>query len=144
MAKADPLPYVIIFAILFIVALIVTTWVIGTWYQSYQCASDPNIWCSDTWVCNTPCPTGTSEISPCYSMNAATGLASCLYGPNSMLATVCLTTAPTGGTGTTGTHVCNCPSLTANAQNCLAGCALSLAAVPSGTNCCFKNSPNCA
>ena len=60
----DPLPYVIIFAILFIIALISVTWLLDVQNKSTQCALYPNYWCADNWTCNNAC-SGNTGISSC-------------------------------------------------------------------------------
>src|SRR5690606_22735809 len=115
----NPLPYIITFGILVILTLAALTWMLQQWYRETQCVLDPNIWCSDQWTCNNSCPTGSSN-NECFINLGPTGLASCLYGPNSAIATVCFT-PPTGGTGTS----CNCPpELVGITNNCLAGCPI--------------------
>jgi hypothetical protein len=133
--SADPLPYIIVFAILFLVALGVLTWTLGIWYKAQQCVLNPNIWCSDNWTCNTNCPTGYTG-NACF-LNAATGstgLASCLFGPNAPGATVCLNT-PSG----TGGLSCDCPTgMASQTNNCFAGCSQNLGSVASESTCCCK------
>lgn len=128
---ADPLPYVIIFAILFLVALGVLTWTLGVWYKANQCAIFPNIWCSDNWTCDKPCSPG-FRANPCFQSTGTTGLASCLFGPNAPGATVCLNT-PAG----TGGVACSCPTGMANqSMNCFAGCGQNLSEIANGATCC--------
>lgn len=128
---ADPLPYVIIFAILFLVALGVLTWTLGVWYKANQCAIYPNIWCSDSWTCDKPCPQGFAA-NPCFQSTGTTGLASCLFGPNAPGATVCFTPpSETGGVA------CACPTgMASQNRNCFAGCAQNLGDVANNAHCC--------
>lgn len=138
---ADPLPYIIVFAILFLIALGVLTWVLDVWNKQHQCAINPNIWCSDNWTCNTSCPTG-SPYNACFVNVGPTGLASCLYGPNSEIATTCLN-PPTGTGGTTAT-ACSCVTSMQQTNNCFSGCASNLGSVTGGaTCCCAPGAPGC-
>lgn len=134
----NPLPYVIIFAILFLVMLGVLTWTLGIWYKANQCAINPNIWCSDSWTCNNSCPSGIAA-SPCFNQVEPTGLASCLFGPNALGAKTCLNVTEEGGTS------CACPTGIATARNCFSGCAQSLSDLStSNTECCCKiGAPGC-
>ena len=126
----NPLPYVIIFAILFIIALGVLGWVLDVWYKANQCFLYPNIWCSDNWTCNNSCPTGFANS--CFDNVGPTGLASCLFGPNAPGAKTCLS-APTGGLA------CECPSTVDNTvRNCFSMCASDLGSVNPQTTCCCK------
>lgn len=148
----DPLPYIIVFAILFIIALGVFTWFLGIFYKDHACTLYPNIWCSDNWTCTTSCtgsvnPQG-KPVSVCFASIGSTGLASCLYGPNAPGATVCLTAPPlgppTGGTGL----ACSCPTGMSNSSvlNCFNGCAINLASVGQTGACCCSDpsNPKCA
>jgi len=117
--SADPLPYIIVFAILFLCSLITLTWVLDVWYKQNQCGLYPNIWCSDAWTCNNTCETGTSGINTCFTQ--ATGLASCLFGPNSAIANTCFY-PPTESTGGTGL-LCECTPDMQGAPNCFRNCA---------------------
>lgn len=122
---ADPLTYVIIFSILFVITLIVLTWTLYEWYQNYQCGSHPNIWCSDEWVCNEVCTTGHGPTGTnCYLSND--NLASCLYGPNSAIANLCAN----NGQGQATMPLCEC---IVAGNNCLSNCPLTIDRV--STNC---------
>jgi hypothetical protein len=115
---ADPLPYVIIFAILFLVALGTLTWTLDVWYKSNQCAINPNIWCADTWVCNSKCE---SAKNTCFKTNSDKGLASCLFGPDSVGAQVCF--GPPTGDG----PLCDCPTgMAGQTGNCMSKCISNL------------------
>ncbi|CAH6421708.1 Hypothetical protein HVR_LOCUS1348 [uncultured virus] len=162
--SADPLPYIIIFAILFLIALGLLTWVLGTFYKSHACSLYPNIWCSDNWSCNTVCPGGNNPVSPqgqpvnpCFGNAAyvgpgggsASGLSSCIFGPTAMGATACFATPSGGDTGGGGTGLaCDCPTGMSGIQNCFNGCAINLTSIPTGaaaTCCCNDpNNPACA
>lgn len=134
----DPLPYFITFAVLFIIFLALFTWVLGVWYKSNQCSIQPNIWCSDNWSCNQ----NSSDGSPCFlTATGATGLASCLFGPESAIALVCFN-APTGGTGGLA---CNCPTgMAVQTNNCLSNCPGTTAHINSNTECCCTpGTPGC-
>lgn len=134
---ADPLPYIIIFAILFLVALGILTWTLDMWYKQHQCALHPNIWCSDNWTCNNPCPTGYTG-NQCFVNLGPTGLASCIYGPSAAGATACLNPpAETGGTA------CSCPTGIQSANNCFIGCAGRLSDVAGSDCCCCPNTAGC-
>lgn len=129
-STADPLPYIIVFAILFLILLVVLTWTLDVWYKSNQCVLFPNFWCSDNWRCNNTCPTGnTGNI--CYQSDSPTGLASCLGGPNSIAGQLCFTT-PTSETGTS----CDCTPGMSNTNSCFSGCAASFDDITEGAPCC--------
>ena len=141
-ASANILPYIIVFAILFFVMLVALSWTLSIWSKSNQCAGYPNIWCADDWVCNTSCPTGYTGNS-CFVENSATGLASCLMGPDSAQATLCFNFA----TGTTGALACECTNAMSDTQNCFSGCPQTLSDInnssPNFTCCCNdKASPD--
>ena len=154
-APPDMLPYVIIFAILTLIVLGLLTWVIGEWYAARQCFTDPNIWCFDTWQCNSNCPAGTPPLDQAGCFTEATnqsGLASCIYGPDSFLANFCFgnytptgptgdtgstgSTGDTGSTGPTGGPACECLLPQGITNNCMAGCPSDLSHVPKLTVCC--------
>ena len=135
-AKDNPLPYIIVFAILFLVMLGVLTWALGVWYKESQCVLDPNIWCSDNWTCNTSCGTGYSG-NACFVNVGSTGLASCIFGPGATGATVCLTT-PSG----TGGVACDCPDpMEAQTNNCFSGCGINFSDMNPNTRCCCQPAP---
>jgi len=147
----NTLPYILLFAILFLVALGVLTWVLDVYNKAHQCSQYPNIWCSDNWTCNNSCGggiTGGYTVNSCFESVQPTGLASCLYGPNSPTATICLnvpTTGPTvGGTGL----ACDCPTgmTDPSVMNCFNGCAFDLNSVGQPQVCCCTdiNNPSCA
>jgi len=135
--SADPLPYIIVFAILFLIGLGVLTWTLGVWYKSQQCAIYPNIWCSDNWTCNNNCPTGYTGNSCFLNATAPTGLASCIYGPDAPGAKVCLTTP--AGTSATATS-CDCPTGMQQTANCFSGCSQNFSSINfgAGNSCCCK------
>lgn len=140
--SADPLPYVIVFAILFLGALATLTWALDVWYKANQCAVYPNFWCSDNWTCNNSCPTG-QNFNSCFNNIQGTGLASCLFGPHSAIATTCFV-APTGTTGGTGLS-CECTSGMQNAPNCFRNCATNFQTTNSNGDaiCCCVSGPGC-
>lgn len=133
-------PYIIVFAVLTVGVLAAVTWVIGEWYKAYQCFRDPNIWCFDTWQCANNCAIGAGpalDVANCFgNATQATGLASCIYGPNSFLATYCF--SPQAG-ATAGGPLCEC-SITAGTGgtggNCLVGCPQDLSQISATSNCC--------
>ena len=95
--KADPLLYIIIFAILFLITLGLLTWVLDVYNKQLQCAANPNLWCSDKWTCTQTCQldpntnacvppqnqfqTGQpTPVNPCFcAALGTTRLASCFY-----------------------------------------------------------------
>lgn len=139
---ANPLPYIIVFAILFLVALGILTWVLDVYSKQHSCALHPNIWCSDNWTCNNSCPTG-SGYNACFNNVGSTGLASCLFGPDSSIATTCLN-LPTG-TGGTGAAACDCVSgIQQTVSNCFSGCAANLGDISNDVICCCQpGTPGC-
>lgn len=145
----DLLPYIIVFAILFFIALGVFTWFLDVFYRDHACSLFPNIWCSDNWTCNTNCTGGRGPmnlpVSPCFTSVGVTGLASCLYGPDAPGATVCLKAPKIGPTaGGTGLS-CDCPTGMSSTggtiiSNCFNQCAINLESIGQPTCCC--NDPN--
>jgi hypothetical protein len=146
---ANPLPYIITFAIMFLIMLAVLTWVLVVYNQMYSCGLNPNIWCFDDWQCNkvcTPDSPGAIGASPCFSDAAIatgpTGLYGCVLGPDAAAATYC------NGTGTTDDTqpLCNCPAPVEGVSNCLTGCATTLGGVGGTDVCCCTNpnNPACA
>jgi hypothetical protein len=154
MAKqVNPLPYIIVFIILFITSLIVLTWMLDVFNKNIQCTMEPNIWCSDEWYCQSACTGGQSvegPVSSCYEnagpsgtvgYTGITGLANCLFGPNAPGATVCFEQpAQTGATAL----ACDCPTiLQSGVGSCLSGCPLNLNSVNNATVCCCNEGPGC-
>lgn len=150
MVQSSPVPYLISFLILFIIALGVLTWMLGNFYKAHQCSINPNIWCGDTWTCTNLCPTENGEtvgptnlpVNSCFGASGPsgpTGLASCLYGPQSFQASVCFSAA----TGSDPDQLlCTCPStLNQEVANCFGGCGINLSSVQSSLCCCCG--PNC-
>lgn len=134
----DPLPYIVVFVLLFVGLLIALTWTLDQWYKEHQCVLQPNIWCSDDWTCNSSCPTG-SDFNACFNSVGPTGLASCLFGPASAVATLCYPQASTP----TGSTVCACTPGMSSTNNCFSGCASTLDNIAGGAICCCKSGPNC-
>jgi len=150
--SADPLPYIIVFAILFLIALGILTWVLDVLYKSYGCNFYPNIWCSDDWTCQTSCTGGVNPqglpVNSCFSSIGTTGLASCLFGPKAPGGSVCVNT-PTGGPPTGGTATsCDCPTGMQgnNVKNCFNGCGININGIGKQQVCCCNEigNPNCA
>lgn len=141
MDEINPIPYLITFAILFLILLGVFTWALSIWYKEFQCGSNPNIWCNDDWTCARACTI--EPVDDCFKNNNKPGLASCLYGPNSAAATACYI-PPTDGDP--NTPACTCPVLMTNTDNCFSGCPSGLSDVNAlyGRNCCCStNDPSC-
>ena len=139
---ANPLPYIISFAVLFVVTLVVLTWVLDVFYKAQACGTYPNIWCSDTWTCTNNCPGAVNPsgypVSQCFENVGTTGLSSCLFGPNAAGATACYFT-PSGDGGLS----CDCVASMQNTPNCYSGCAQSLDDI-TGPCCCDQSvNPNC-
>lgn len=135
------LPYVIVFAILVIIAMVAATWTIYQFNLLNGCNNNPNIWCADNYTCNNSCPNGVSPaglpVSPCFTNVGPTGLASCLFGPDSLTASVCLVPPDDGGTA------CDCPTeLQSTTNNCFTGCPSKFSQVDPSTVCCVKGSTN--
>lgn len=162
--EVNQLPYIIVFAILFLVSLILITWVLDVGYKANSCGLDANIWCADDWTCNTPtcdkAPVSNLPISPCFHSVGLTGLASCLYGPDSLFAKDCKNCTTAGGCATGGV-ACHCPTGMAydpnnpeddvnTAMNCLNNCAINVKFPTSITGarprscCCTTDSDFCA
>lgn len=139
----SPLPYLIVFAILVIILIIVITMALHYWSKSHLCGTQAHIWCSDAYTCNTPCPAGSTGHSPCFNADVLgpTGLASCLYGPDTTTAKLCFTPPTTG----TNELACECvPDMANQTNNCFSQCAGSIAAINTNAICCCKpGSPGC-
>ena len=135
---ANPLPYLITFTLLFLIALGVLTWVLDVWYKTNQCIQNPNIWCSNDWTCNnigTACPNGNACFSnPNFGV---TGLANCLFGIGSPLLQRCEGNTEPGGVA------CVCPTNMTKTNNCFSSCATSIRdATKTGARCCCKPGVN--
>jgi len=148
--RADILPYVISFAFLFLIALAVLTWALDVWHDANACILYPNVWCADDWSCNTPCETGDPRnLNPCFQRSGTVGLASCLIGPTSTVATTCAI-FPSGpsGSGNISDPACDCvanPQSPNQFQNCFQNCAQSVAASDPNNSqcCCCPQTPGC-
>jgi hypothetical protein len=152
---SDPLPYVICFAVLFIISLGLLSWSLGVYNKSVQCVFNPNLWCSDNWQCEVQCScanaTGSTGSTPqCLTVNqcfnggyTATGLASCLFGPTAMGATTCL--PPTGPTGDSSLLACPCIDPMTQTFNCFSGCPIGLTGITGlyAGGCCNCTGPDC-
>lgn len=152
---ADPLVYIISFVILFLITLIILTWVLKMYYDSHSCVYYANIWCSDNWRCHNTCNGTTDEnnvtdnegrpVNVCFASDGPakgpTGLASCLYGPTSRAATICMGPAENNLT-------CDCQEPMETTESCFSGCASSISDINSnlGQICCCTdvNNPACA
>jgi len=137
----DPLIFIIVFAILFVILLILTTYYLDLNNRLLGCQFKPNIWCFNDWtcpsqsggapacegkpVCPSDAPPTSNCVNVCYTNNgtinslgqSATGLLDCLVGPNSQAAKVC------GG-------------VPANPNEPACGCDIAT------TNSCFSNCPS--
>lgn len=136
-AGVSPLPYIVVFAILVIILILVITMAIYYWSKSHLCGTQAHIWCSDAYTCNTPCPAGSTGHSPCFNSDNLkdTGLASCLYGPEAAGAKLCYAPPTTG----TNDLACECTvGMSDQTNNCLSGCAGKLGAVNPNAGCCCK------
>lgn len=148
--RPSPIPYVITFFILFLVMLGVLTWMLDALNKSKQCSINPNFWCYDTWTCNTPCPAQTlvngQYINSCFTNSGPTGLASCLFGPTSTVATVCFT-PQADSISVTGPANCSC--VNSSSINCFTDCPTNLSSFNSQSNCCVtgtnaSTNPGCS
>lgn len=146
------IPYIIVFAVLFIISLILLTWMLDVWYKSRTCQYNSEIWCSDNWICNTKatkqegaafstCPSSSGEndgpiniYSECFTEADKPGLASCLFGLTSHIATIC------GATASKDDKTCGCPpaDLYTETGNCLLNCAN-----PNYNCCCCPGQTGC-
>lgn len=140
--KPDPFPYILVFTILFFVAIGLLTWVLDTYNKSHLCTLNPNMWCTDNWTCQTACTIGTSgvcsatnangntyQVKDCFCSSGTTGLASCLFGPEAEGSNTC----SNPGINDTGVGDCVCPDVLTTAptdsslaNNCLNSCAGSI------------------
>lgn len=137
---SNQLPYIIVFAILFLISLGVLSWVLDVYNKTHQCNLYPDYWCDDRWTCNTACPAD-NVANSCFKNLTTTGLASCLYGVASTTAQLCFDTTDVT---THDDPICDCvkPLDDANVQNCFAGCPEDLDNTK-GIVCCCKEGPNC-
>lgn len=109
----DPLLYIVIFVFLAVLAIIFLTLLLWFNNKNLGCTNNPAIWCYDDWTCP-------SLVTGCPN-TSVTGLASCLYGISSPLASVCVAGSTGGYTG--GTPICGCAiTPTGGAGNCLTNC----------------------
>lgn len=122
--------------VIFAIAVIAMTIVASVEYKEYMsCYYYPNIQCSDEYVCENKCSSSAGKpVSPCFSNFGTTGLASCLFGPNSSAATRCYDL--TDG-------ACPCTNeYNEETSNCFNSCPQVLASVSDSTNCCAKSRGN--
>ena len=113
------LPYLIVSFVIF-VAILITLLIYARYtYLGYDCAHNKGMWCHNDWQCKTPCP---NIAGGCFE--STTGIAECLANQ------VAPTT--TGNCDSTG---CTCKIPANQGINCMAGCPLDLAAVPTGVVC---------
>lgn len=111
----NPITYIIPFFILVIVALITITWIAYLGNQVDGCATNPEIWCRDDWKCESNC---SNHNVSCYNNgNAKTGLASCIFGPDSQLAKILK------AYNDNDTDAVQCITSMKDANNCFNGCA---------------------
>lgn len=109
----------LVFAVLYVVMLLILAWAITQYSQAHDCETDPNISCYDDWYCQRKCTLEEKpadlDISPCYYDTNTESLVSCLYKPFNE---ACI------GQGDTNdpNSMCYCD---ANANNCLNGCKVS-------------------
>ncbi len=151
--KSDNIiPYIIVFAILFIIGLILLTWLLDRWYKAQSCTTNPYIWCSDNWVCenktkedgtcsdDSSLKSGAGYISECYKNSK--GLASCLFGITSTVATIC--SGSSGGSEYQPGKKCPCPmDDPVEGTNCLKGCPISGGGVANPQCCCCPGTTGC-
>jgi hypothetical protein len=126
-------PYLLSFLLLEILFLVVLTWAIYEFYKSLNCNIDPNIVCYDDWYCENP---PSSPSNQCFSGagSGTTGLASCLYGTGSALATTCF-----GPELQPDKTLCDCPSsMQSQTLNCFSQCPSSINSVNPDTTCAKK------
>ena len=136
-AGVSPLPYLVVFAILVVILIIVITMALHFWSKAHLCGTQAHVWCADTWTCNTPCATGSTGHSDCFNDDkfGPTGLASCLYGPTTAAAQLCFTPPTTG----TNELACTCtPGMNSQTSNCLSTCPSKLSAVNTNSVCCCQ------
>ena len=127
----NPLPYVIAFAVLSIILMVVVSWFITLDYSLKQCILEPNFWCSNQWTCETKCPQGSGK-NACFT-DAPSGLADCLFGPNSKVSNLC------EWTENTGSLLCDCD--VTNANNCFNNCPLAIS--QTSVCCCEPGKSGC-
>ena len=134
MAKADPLPYIVVFAILFYISLGLLTWVLYEFNKAWQCPLNPNIWCADDFTCTNSCSEGNSNGQPvnsCFISVRDSGLASCLFGPMTSGATACFAYESTASS-----CICSNIMTSPTTNSCFNSCPLHLADVPDSISCC--------
>lgn len=129
-------PYLLVFFMLELIFLVLLTYAIYVYFQLVGCNTYPNFICYDDWYCENPPTSPSSTINPCF-VNAGegtTGMASCLYGVNSALATTCF-----GPELTQNNTFCNCPTEMQNqTNNCMSQCPNSTSSVNPNTQCAKK------
>jgi hypothetical protein len=138
--------FVIIFAILVILVIALSTWYIYLRNQIIECQVNPHIWCYNDWTCNNPtgpCPAGTNV---CYTNNGTIdskgntvsppGLVNCLIGPQTEAATFCAAAITPPGEVEVGDPACEC--LITTDKNCFNNCNYDITKVPPTTPCAIK------
>lgn len=142
-------PYIIVFAILYIVFLVVVTWALRIYSEAYQCSANLNIWCYDDWRCTNQCPDTRLDVNPCFRDPRATGptgLASCIWGPNNPRAQACQ--PPEDAPPDPNLLACDCPADLNAVDSCLRGCPSKIENIAEGPQgiCCCKDitNPACA
>uniref|UniRef100_A0A6C0JXX7 Uncharacterized protein n=1 Tax=viral metagenome TaxID=1070528 RepID=A0A6C0JXX7_9ZZZZ len=120
-----------VYAVLIVVTVVATlaalTYMMYEYSRYNQCTYNRKIWCSDNWRCEN----NSSQFNPCYtSATDPSGLASCLYGPDSVAASKC-------------TDGCGCEDSYTGTPNCFSGCAANLNTVVGSTACCCNSGSEC-
>ena len=158
----NPLPYIIVFAILFIIACILLSWVLYNFNKESECGGNQKIWCTDNFGCTNACngdennctTTGISAddgsgnsivtnkagtVNTCFCQNKSTTTP----GIGVTNISSCIFGDPTGS----GAQYCNnppnseagsCQCSLDGAPNCFNGCATNAEKLPT-TNCCKQD-----
>ena len=133
----NPLPYVIVFAILVIALLVVLAWFLSLLNKNKECSYSPKMMCSNEWRCETNCPTG-SNHNVCFENGTRNvGLAECLIGLGSTTNDYCQSRPGVS------IHDPFCDCIVDSGLNCMSGCPRKFGDMTTPICCCVPGSAGC-
>jgi hypothetical protein len=116
----------------FVIGLLISvTWTIYQFLRLNACETEKDIWCSDKWTCNVPCPHDPDRIS-CFEQT--TNIASCIY--DFLITDETSVRCRDGSTAGPDGITCACPTEGTD-TNCMSGCPMNLDSAPS--SCCISD-----
>lgn len=121
--------FAIVVGIVIIVAL--STYTLAMYSRYYQCVNSTSVWCSDKWTCENNSDPSSGHNSCFNTATDPQGLASCLTGPSSLAANLCVD------------GECSCPNNFDSTPNCFSGCPTNLDNVTGSTACCCNVGEAC-